>query len=147
GFRRDGFFERGGRQLETVFLTALREDRRAFREQYHVGIGNPERRRDDDLVARVQRRQQRVEHHLLGAAAGDNLVGRILQSVFALEFIADGFLQRRRTGDRRVFRLAAANRRNRPLTHMIGRVEIRLAGAERDDVLAGGLEFGGLGAD
>ena len=44
-------------------------DRLAAGEQHHVGIAHPVRRRDDDLVARIERRDEGIVQHLLAAGA------------------------------------------------------------------------------
>ena len=62
-------------------------------EQHHFRIADPVGRRDDDLVAGVQRRQKRVEEDLLAAGADDGLLGLVVEIVLALEFRGDRLLQ------------------------------------------------------
>src|SRR5665811_2295324 len=53
-------------------------------EQHHVGIAHPVRRRDDHLVAGVQRRHEGVVQHLLAAGADRDLRRLIVEPVLAL---------------------------------------------------------------
>ncbi len=137
---RDRLFELLGHELEAVVLRAGHGNRRAFGQLHHVGIAHPIGRRDDHLVAGVERGQERVEQHLLAAGGGDDLLGRVVEIVLALELGRDRLLQRRRAAHIGVARLARIDRLLRGLAHVRRRVEIGLAGAEADHVLAGRLE-------
>ena len=68
GLGRDRRVEILGPHLEAVVLRTWHRHRRAVAEQHHLRIGDPERRRDHDLVAGVERRDQRVVQDLLAAA-------------------------------------------------------------------------------
>ncbi len=74
-------------------------------------------------------------------------LARVVQPVVALELGDDRLLQAGRAVDRGVFGEAPVDRGDRRVLDVLRRVEIRLAGAEADDVLAFGLERGGAGGD
>ena len=143
-FARDRALQVLGAQLEAVVLRAGHGDRLALGQQDHVRIGDPEGRRDDHLVARVQGRHQGVVEHLLAAGADGDLLGLVVQAVVALELLDDRRLQLGRAVDRRVLGLAALDGGDGRLLDVVRGVEIRLAGAQADDVAAGGLELAGL---
>ncbi len=119
--------------------------RHAVGQQHHVGIGHPVRRGDDHFVAAVQQRLGQIVKALLAAAGHQNLLGLVAQAVVALELGDDGFLQAGRAVHRRVFGEAGVNRLDGGVLDERGRIEIRLAGAQTDYILAGRLEFVGLG--
>ena len=54
GLGRDGLLELLGRDLEVVLEVALDDDGHAAGQLHHFGVRDPERGRDDDLVAVVQ---------------------------------------------------------------------------------------------
>ena len=74
GARRDRLLEAFGLQPEALLRRAVDEHRRAFRQAHDVRVRDPVGRRNDDLVARLEAAHQRVEDHLLGAGADDELV-------------------------------------------------------------------------
>ena len=59
--------------LKPISIVVGDLDRLAAGEQHDVGIAHPIGRRDDHLVAGIERRQQRVVEHLLAAGADDDL--------------------------------------------------------------------------
>ena len=101
-----------------------------------------------DLVARIERRHQRVEQHLLAAGADDDLVGRVVEIVLALEL-----------GDDRLLQLAACRRRRCIWSGRRGSPAIAASlmlsgvsksgspGAQADDVAARRLQLARLGGD
>ena len=139
GLRRDRRLEVLGRDLETVGFDAGNENRRALGQQHHVGIGHPVRRGDDHLVARIERRHEGVIDNLLAAAADDHLLRLVVEVIVALELVADRLAQLQRAGDGRVFRLARVDRGLCRRLDIVRRIEIRLAGAEADDIASGRL--------
>ncbi len=141
GFRRDRGLKLRRGQLEVAVDAAGHRNRRAARQQHHVGIADPVGRGDDDFVARVQRRHECVVERLLAAGPDRDLRGRIGQAVFAQEFRADRGLQFRNAVHGGVFGLASVDRALGGVLDMVGRVEIRLARAEADDILACGSQF------
>jgi hypothetical protein len=82
---------------------------------------------------------------LLGAAGHQHLVGLVLDLVVAAELLADGLAQLEDALDGRVLGAPGADGLDRRGLDVLRRIEIRLAGAEADDVAAGALEFLGLG--
>ena len=115
------------------------------RKQNDVGIGHPIGRRNNHLVARVERRHHGVEDHLLAARRGHDLTRLIIEPVLTLEFAADRFLQLRDAVHVRVFGLAVPDRLDGRFLDVVRRVEIRLACAEADHVLARRFQLARLG--
>jgi hypothetical protein len=147
GPRRDGRLQLLRRQAEAGRGVAGDQNGLALADLDNVRIGGPIGRRNDDLVARIERRHHGVEEDLLGAGRDRDLVQLVGQRVLALEFLADRLLQFRRAVECGVFRFAAVDRIRGGLLHVFRRVEIRLTGAEDDHRLAFALHGGGAGAD
>src|SRR3546814_10822508 len=97
-------------------------------------------RGDDDLVARIDRRDERVEQRVLAADVDADLVEPVVEAVVAAELAADRFLERDGAVDQRIFGLAGADRLDRRFLDEIGGIEIGLARAEADDVDPLGLQ-------
>ena len=93
GFRRDRLVERLRLELEAALELGRDAHRSAAGQQHHVRIAHPERRRHDDLVARIERHGQRVVDHLLAAGADADLRSLVLELVLALELAHDGRLE------------------------------------------------------
>ncbi|MCY1296504.1 hypothetical protein D9M70_458930 [compost metagenome] len=134
GLRRNRLVQVLRREFEVVFLGGRDEHRRAAAQRHHFRIGDPVGRRDDDFIARVQGRHERVEKNLLSAGADNRLGGGVIKVVLALELLGDRFAQFRNAGDRRVLRLAAVDGVDRRLLDIVGRIEVRLPGAEADHI-------------
>jgi len=117
-----------------VFGRAHDRDRLAAGKRHHFRIAHPVRRGNDHLVARIDGRHQRIVKHLLAAGADDDLVRLVRQAVLALELGDDRRLQLGNAVDRGILGLAGLDRMDRRELDVGGRVEIRLAGAEADDV-------------
>ena len=102
---------------------------------------------DDDLVARIDEPEDRVEHHAL-AADGHEDLRRIGVDALALRDVrGDRLAQRRDAGERRVVRLALVERALGRGADVGRRVEIGLADLEIDHRPALGRERAGAGAD
>ena len=141
GLRRNRLLELRRADLEARLHRAHDFDRRAAGEIDHVGIAHPVRRRDDDLVAGVQRRHEGVIEHLLAAGADRDLRGLVVEAVLALELGGDGGLELGDAVDIGVLRRTTfADRLDRGFLDVVRRVEVRLAGAQADDVAAGRFE-------
>ena len=92
-----------------------------------AGIG------DEDLVARVDQPEDRVEHHAL-AADGDEDLGRFDREPLAGGGVGgDRLAQGRDPGERRVVRLPGIERRLAASRTLRRRVEVGLADLEVDD--------------
>ena len=143
GPRADGRIERLRRDLEALLGGAVDEHGRAAGDLHHVRIGHPVGARNDDLVAVVDGGQHGVEQHLLAADADDDLVGAVVEAVVAPELVAHRLLELGRAVHLGVLRVAGANGGDGRVLHRLRRVEVRFAGAEADDVVAGRLELGG----
>jgi len=141
GSGRDGRFERGRGQAKAVVFMAGHHHRRAVAGQSHVGVRHPVRRRNDDLVALLQRGGQGVEDRMLGAAGHHHLVRLVVQAVVAQQLVADGLAQGRRTGGHGVARFAALDGRARSLANVRRGIEVGLAHHQVDDVAALAAQF------
>ena len=133
------FSSASGRHLEAVSPCVVDDaDRLAAGEQHHVRIAHPIGRRDDHLVAGIERRHQRVVEHLLAAGADDDLRRLVVEAVLALELARRprAFSSGMPSTARVLRGPAALDRLDRRLLDVVGRVEIRLAGAEPDHVAA-----------
>ncbi len=123
-------------------------DRDAAGQPDRLGVRRPVRRGEQHLVARVQQRRERLVDGLLAAVRDEHLRRRHGQAAVAQRLVDDRLLElgqpaRGRVavvGRHRAGRLGGSDDRGR-------RREVGLAGAEADDVLAGGLLGLGLGVD
>src|SRR3990170_189833 len=143
----DGARQGRGLQLETVFELGLNDDRLGSRQQHDVGVAHPIGRGHDHFIARIEGGEQRIVEHLLAATADGDLRRLVGKPVLALEFLGDRPLKLGNAVHGGIFRLAAQNRLDRRLLDVVGRIEVRLAGAKADDVEARGLEFARLAGD
>ena len=144
GLRRDRPVQILGPQLEALLDRAGHEDRRAAGELHDVGIADPIRRGDHNLVARIEGGQEGIEDALLAAGGDGNLVGGIGQPVLPLELVDDGRLQGRRAVDIRIAGVARVDRRLGGFADRFRGVEIGLPRAEADDILARRFQLAGL---
>ena len=143
----DGLFQLFRRDLEALFQPRGDDDRVGVRQQHHVRVGYPVGGGDDDLVACIEERLGQVVEALLAADGHQDLIRCILQSVVAPELLAYGlsqFLGARHGGVLGEAGLDGLD--GRRLDGLRG-VEIRLSGAETDDVLALRAQLGGTGGD
>lgn len=140
-FRRNGGFQFVSRQFEAVFL--FRFDKNAFAavQGDHGGIRHPVRRGDDHFVAVVYCRGESVVQHAFAARADRNLIGRVIQIVFAFQFAANGFAEFDRTRDGGVFRFAVVQRFFGGFDNVRGGLEIGFADAQPDNVNACRFQF------
>ena len=136
GVGRPGRLEVLDARAEPGRLVGGHVHRRPAGEPDRLGVGGPVRGEHDDLVAGVAQHGERVGHRLLAAVGDQHLGGRDLEARVALGLGRDGLAQRRDTAGRRVTvvgRVAAGL--DRGLDDVGRRREVRLAGAEADDVL------------
>ena len=91
--------------------------------------------------------QERVVERVLRAVGHNDLPGRVFQFVFLQKLFADSRAQLHRAGGGRVFGHALCHGLGGGGDDVRGRVEIGLADAEIDDVMAFGLQRFGLGRD
>ena len=110
----------------------------------YVRVRHPVGGRNDDFVTRVQNGQGKVEKALFATTGYQNLVGFVFQTVVPFELRDNRFLQCRRTIHRGVFGLAVADGLDGGHLDVFGGVEVRFAGAQANDVLAGRPEFRGF---
>ena len=124
------------------------DDRHAAGQGDRLGVGGPERGQHQDLVARVAQHGEGVGHGLLAAVGDQHLVGRHLEARVAQGLGRDGLAQRRDPARRRVAVVGRVPAGGDGRLDDVGRRrEVRLAGAEADDVLAGRLQRLGLRID
>ena len=147
GARGDRGFERVRRQLVLGVRAAGGDDGFAASHQHHFRIRDPVRRGHDDFVAGVQCGHEGVVDDRLAARRDMHLGWLVGEAVLAEKLGADGLFQLGQAVGRRVFGLAFADRLDGRFLDIVRRVEIGLSGAEANDVMAGALEFSGLGGD
>lgn len=134
GPRSDRRLEIGRRKPESSRFGAWHDDRTTAENPYDVEIRHPVWGRDDDLVARIQRRHQCVVDDMLRTAPHGNLVAPEMQPVVAQKLSLDGFLQFARAIESGVLGSALAYRADCGILDRIRGVEVGLAGSENDDV-------------
>ncbi len=81
----DGGLEPVGSQQETVLLPRRDDDGLPLGQGDALGVGDPVRRRDDDLLALVDERLDEVVERALGPGRDDDLVQGVGQAVVLLE--------------------------------------------------------------
>ena len=146
GLRGDRGLKLLGGDAIAVRHRALDDDGGAPCQQHHVGIADPIGRRDDHLVAGIERGHEGVVKDLLAAGADGDLGRRVVEAVFTGELAADRPFQFRDAVDGRVAGMAGIDRGLAGFADMGGRVEIGLAGRKADDILAlGGQLAGAIG--
>ena len=144
---------RGARRLElldahpvALLLGGDDNDGHATGELDRLGVGRPVRSRQEDLVTRVEQRGERLVDRLLAAVGDQDLGGRHLVAAVPAGLLRDRGPERRHAGGGGVAvvrRVGAGGLRRGDDGSRRG--EVRLAGAEADDVLARGLLGLGLG--
>ena len=90
GLGRNRRLKSGPREFKAVLDGARNRYRLALRQQHHVGIAGPVRSGDDDLIARINTRHQRIIEHVLATVADGDLAVVVLQPILALQLAADG---------------------------------------------------------
>ena len=145
GARRDGGLKLLGGHLEVILELGLHEDTLALGQTDKLLVAHPERRGDDNLVARVDQALHHLEKALLGTRRDDNLLGLVLQPVVTAELLADGLAQVRVARHRRIVGEVVVDSLLGCLFHHLGSVEVRLAYRKADDIFALGFELAGLG--
>ena len=144
GLGGDCSLELGGSDLEVLVEGGGYEYALATGQVDHLHITHPCRRGDDDLVAGVDKRHDRVAQRVLGAVAHDNLLGSVVQAILVLEFGADGLAQRQVAGNGRIEREVVVHGLLGSLFDVVGGEEVGLAHREVNHVDALSLEFGAL---
>ena len=147
GARGDRRLQRLRRDAEPRLGRRVDEDGFAAGDSRHVGVGDPVGPGDYHLVAAVHGGEHGVEEHLLAAGSDDDLLRRVVEAVVAPEFVGDGALEFGGAVDAGVFGVSGADGGDGRLLDVVGGVEVGLPGAEAEDVLSGGLEFGGARGD
>ena len=147
GLPRDCRLEALRLHLETRLQARRYKNRRAAPQQHHVRVGDPVGRRNDHLVAGIERRDQRVVKDLFAAAAHSDLVGGVVEAILPLEFPRNRLTQLRGASWRRVLGFSLMDGFDRSLLDEVGRIEVGLSRAQSDDISTRGLEFVGLRRD
>jgi len=107
------------------------DDRSRARDAHVLRIAHPIRRGDDHFVARIEERERQIEERMFRAHRDAHFVGRMSRRTRTRR---DGLAQRQNPFDRRVFRRALLHCAARGLKHVRGRLEIRLAHPEIENV-------------
>ena len=136
-----------GRELELGLVGGLDDDGLGAGHLHHLGVAQPVGRGDDDLVALFAGGEDDVEAGMLAAAGDDDLRGLVGEAVLALVLVGDGRAQLGNAGGGGVFGEAGGQGLGAGVFDVLRGVEVRLAGAEADDVQAVGLHLLGLGVN
>src|SRR6185437_7239428 len=112
---------------------------------HHRDETDPGGRGDDNFVALVEECGDDVGLSLFAPGRRHDFGDVVIEAVFTLELELDRFFQVAGAGDWRVLGLAGVECAAGGVLDAFRGVEVGLAGGERDDVNAGGLEFGGAG--
>ena len=112
------------------------DDGRTASKLDDVGIAYPIRCRDDDLVAFVDGRNQRVEQSVLAARVHRDLFVAIFDIIIAFEFCRNRGLERGNAVNGGIFGLTTADSLNRGVLNKIRSIEIRFACREANDINA-----------
>jgi hypothetical protein len=141
-----GRLQLGDRGQEAAGDVGLDRDDDPACEPDRLRVGRPVRRGQQHLVARVQQRGERLVDGLLATVRDQDLGGRDVVGGVAQRLLGDRLAQRRQPsrGGVVVHRRVAA-RGDRGGDDRIRGREVRLAGAEADDIAAGGLQRLGPG--
>ena len=131
----DGSLELLRRELETLLLADVNNDRYAAKQTYHFTVADPVRGRHDHFIARVDQRTQRDVDRVLCTAGDDRLRRLILQTVIRLHAVANRLTQLDHTGCGRISRFSVADRAHTRIADAVGCGKIGLAGAKADNVL------------
>ena len=146
-FGGDRLLEVVGRDFKVVFLVPLDEHAHAAADFDHLGVGEPVRRGDDDLVPLLDEREHRIEDGVLCARGYDDLRHIVVQPLLLLEFFGDLLAQGGKAGRGRILGAAVIERLFRRVDDMLRGIEVRLAGAEADDGLSFRFHRLSLGGD
>ena len=130
--------------LESRFDTCPDDDGFPVCQPDHIRVGNPVGGRDDDLVAGVEQCLGQVEETLLATAGDEDLIRPVFQTVVTAEFRYNRLLEFSGSVNGGVAREPGVDRLYGGGPDMVGRIEIRFAGTEPDDVLAGRAQFGNM---
>ena len=129
---------------EPVLGRGLHDHGRCAGELHLLGNGGPVRRVRDDLVAVIEEHHRGVVERLLAARRHDDFLGCERDAVVGAVALADRLPQLEDAGRGRVLREVLVERGVRGVLHVLRRREVRLAGAEIDDVHALAAESIGL---
>ena len=141
GLRCDGSLELFGRDFEILFDGCFNEDGLTVCHEHHLRITDPVGRGNNHLLARRDECHDGVADTLLCTVGADDLFGRIVQTVFVLEFLDDGFAECGIACDGRVAREVVINGFFGSLFDVVGSVEVRFSDGEVDDIDALRFEF------
>ena len=97
--------------------------------------------RDDDLIARIDQREDQIKDALLGSRRNQNLISLIREAILALELLDDRVFEIRDTFNCRIARKLSSNRINPGISNVGGRIEVGFAGAQCNDVFTCGFEL------
>ena len=115
---------------------AVHHYRHAARDLHQFGIADPERLGDDNLVARIEYGLADVEQRMLCAVGYDDLIRLVFKAIIALKLFTYRRAQLQRAAGRSVARHALIQSRLCGVAYVLGRIEIRFARTESNDVNA-----------
>ena len=124
-----------GGDLEFVSLGGMDDDRNAAHHADQLGIADPVRRGQDDLVPGIDKG---AEGHIdtgLGAVGDGDLLEVVIQTAVCLQTGADGFAQLHSAAGGSIAGIVVVDGRVTGGLDVVRRGKIGLTGAEADDVL------------
>ena len=136
-----------GGDLPAVLRRGGHDDGHAAAELHHAGVAHPVGGGDDDFIALVEDGAHGLVLCGLGAGGYANLVDVVLQSVIALELVANRLAQSRQTDGGGVLGLPLVERLDGSLFDVVGRVFVGLAAGKAENLLAARLHLLGLVGD
>ncbi len=139
GARGDGGLDGFGTKLEAIFGAAGDFHRHAARQHHLRLVGDKAGRGDDDFVARVEQGGHGQVQGFGYAHADDELRLRVVgHAVQAVQVRRKRLAQLQAPGVGGVVRLPAVEGTDARLQNVLRGLEIRLADAQRDDIVHGG---------
>ena len=147
GARRDGALDRFGGDAEILALGGLDVNELAAGVLDDVLVGDPVGHGQDDLVAMVDEHLDGIEERELAAGGEDRFFRGVAGAEVAGVALHDGLANLGDAGDDGVAREVGFNGGDGRVLDVARRGEMRLAGAEIDQLRALGAQLGGGGGD
>ena len=147
GRRRHRIFKLLGGHLPTGRFLGLDKDRNTTGKTNHLGIGNPVRRRDDDLVTFFDHRKNGIEAGHFRASGHADLIGGVVEVIVLEKLGRKRFAQLGDATGRSVLGATFVERLDRGLFDEVRGINFRFATGERVHFLAFGDHGLGLRGD
>src|SRR5690606_15340910 len=134
GLRRDGRSQLFGGDFELLRLVGFYNNRLAFRNQDHVGIGNPIGSGNNDFVAGVDNSQRQVEKALLAPTGYQDRIGLVGEVIVTAVLCDNCLLESSSAIHGGVLGLAATNSCNSRFFDVFWGIEVGLSCAQADNI-------------